>query len=158
MGLHLLLVVSGLILPPCRAATSGPDSSYLQLSGGSTIVRGDTPVADLSFIMPARVLPHSFWQLGVQVIGHSTFLGQPVGHNMLWRGLLGHRFGQIDIGVGLSYMINPPPYNGSHLNATLQLDYRFGSLPLTLSYMHESNAGLRIPNYGRDVLLIGWRF
>lgn len=157
-GPLLLLIVPGLLGPRCHAATPGLDSAYLQLSGGSTIVRGEAPVIDLSYIEPAGVLPHAFVQLGMQVIGHSTFHAQPVGRNILWRALFSDGFGGLGFGVGLSFMVNPPPFNGSRLNATVQMTYRFSCVPITLSYMHESNAGLRQPNYGRDALLVGWRF
>jgi hypothetical protein len=54
-------------------------------------------------------------------------------------------------------MQNPPPYNGGPVNFALQLAYRFG-FGATLTYAHVSDAGSRLPNLGRDIVLIGWRF
>jgi hypothetical protein len=156
---RLALATAVLVLASPRSQAAPPGNcTYIQLSAGSTILRGQAPVLDLSYVAPVDGLPHTFWQLGMQWIGHSSFKDQSAGHNLLWRALIGHHFGEFDIGLGLSYMLNPPPYNGSSLNATLQFDYRFNSVPLTVSYMHESNAGIHTPNYGRDALLLGWRF
>lgn len=151
-----IAVLLGLFFPRCEAAEPGPRGTHLQLSLGTTLVRGDAGVLDLSVIETAHAPSHSFWQLGMQVIGHSSFHGDSVDHNIVWRGLLSRRVWHLDVGIGLSYMLNPRPYNGSHLNAALQLDYVHA--PLVVSYIHESNAGIRSPNYGRDSLLIGWRF
>jgi hypothetical protein len=59
-------------------------------------------------------------------------------------------------GIGMSYMLNPFPYNGSNVNAELLLGYRYGSFQI--QWKHWSNAGARMPNYGRDVLFVGYRF
>jgi hypothetical protein len=139
-------------------ASPAAGRAYLQLSAGSTIVRGETPALDLSYVAPIDGLARTSWQFGMLWIGDSRFNHQPTGHNLLWRALIVHYFGNFDVGGGLSYMLNPPPYNGSRVNASLQLEYRCCSVPLTVTYAHQSNAGIRNPNYGRDVLFIGWRF
>lgn len=149
------LLTLGLLLPTCHAAPL--DAPYVQLSAGSAVVRGQAPVLDLSFTQPAVQLRQAFWQESLTVIGTSNFRGQSVPNNFVARGLFVDGFGKFDIGLGLSWMQNPAPYNGSNVNFNLQLSYR---LPLgaTLTYTHLSNAGSRIPNLGRDMLLLGWRF
>lgn len=155
--LVVVLIVLGLILPQCHAAEAPLDAPYVQFSAGSAVVRGPTPVIDLTFTEPASVLRHAYWQESLTVIGQSTFRGQDVPNNFAVRGLFVDGFGKFDVGLGLSWMQNPAPYNGSPVNFNLQVAYRlaFGA---TLTYTHMSNAGSRLPNLGRDIVLVGWRF
>ena len=156
--LVVVLLTLGFLLPQCHAAESAPlDAPYVQLSGGYTVVRGPAPVLDLTFTEPAPQLRHAYWQESLTVIGTSTFNGQAVPNNFAARALFVDGFGHLDIGLGLSWMQNPAPYNGSPVNFALQLAYRFG-WGATLTYAHMSNAGSKLPNLGRDLLLVGWRF
>lgn len=149
------LLTLGLLLPTCHAAVL--DAPYVQLSGGAAVVRGQTPVLDLTFTQPAPQLRKAYWQESLTVIGTSTFRGQDAPNNFVLRGLFIDGLGHFDVGLGLSWMQNPAPYNGSAVNFNLQLAYRLG-FGATLTYTHLSNAGSRLPNYGRDILLVGWRF
>lgn len=151
------LLALGLIIPQCHAAESPLDAPYVQLSGGAAVVRGVTPVIDLTFTEPAPQLRHAYWQESLTVIGQSVYHGQPVPNNFAVRGLFVDGFGRFDVGLGISWMQNPAPYNGSPINFNLQLAYRLG-FGATLTYTHMSNAGSRTPNLGRDLVLIGWRF
>jgi hypothetical protein len=154
------LLVLFAAIPQCHAAgIDGPlDAPYVQISGGEAVVRGSTQVLDLTFTEPAPQLRHAFWQESLDVVGTSTFKGQSVPNNMIARGLFMEGAGRFDLGIGLSWMLNPAPYNGSNVNFNLQADYRFKFLPVTLTYTHFSNAGMKEPNYGRDLVLFGYRF
>lgn len=149
------LLILGMIIPKCHAAPL--DAPYAQVSGGAAVIRGTAPVIDLTFTEPATVLRGAYWQESLTVIGTSTFRGQDVPNNFAARGLFVDGFGDFDVGLGLSWMQNPGPYNGSNINFNLQLAYRlpFGA---TLTYTHMSNAGSKEPNLGRDIVLVGWRF
>lgn len=149
------LLLLGMIIPQCHAATL--DAPYVQLSGGAAVVRGYTPVLDLTFTEPAPQLRHAFFSESFTAIGTSTFKGQAVPNNFALRGLFCDGFGRVDICLGPSWMLNYLPYNGSQFNANLQIDYRF-KCGLTATYTHMSNAGARLPNLGRDIVLLGWRF
>lgn len=158
LGIVALLGL-GMAIPRCHSAELGPlDAPYVQLSGGSTVVRGQAPVLDLTLTEPSPQLRNAFFQGSLTVIGTSTFNGKPVPNNFALRGLFVDGFGRFDVGLGISWMQNPAPYNGSPVNFNLQLDYRFRLLPITLTYTHMSNAGSRLPNLGRDIVLAGWRF
>lgn len=146
----------GMAIPQCHGAVL--DAPYVQLSAGYTVVRGQTPALDLTFTEPAPQLRNAFWQESLTVIGTSTYNGQSVPNNFALRGLFIDGFGRFDVGLGVSWMQNYLPYNGSPFNANLQLDYRFEFLPITVTYTHMSNAGSRLPNLGRDIVLVGWRF
>jgi len=151
------LIVAGLALHKCHAA-SPFDVPYAQFSLGGAAVRGPTEVLDLQFMEPSNIVPHSFWQFGMTAIGESTFKGLDYNNNLVFRGLFCDGFGPVDVGIGIAYMTNYLPYNGGNINANLQIDYRFRKWPITLTYTHFSDAGSKLPNYGRDVILVGWRF
>lgn len=155
VGVVVALLLAALVVPRCHAAPL--DAPYVQFSAGSAVVRGQAPVLDLTFTEPAPQLRKAYWQESLTVIGTSTFRGQNVPNNFVARGLFVDGFGDFDVGLGLSWMQNPAPYNGSAVNFNLQLAYRlpFGA---TLTYTHLSNAGTKLPNLGRDIVLVGWRF
>jgi Lipid A 3-O-deacylase (PagL) len=159
LGLVALLVL-GFIIPNCsRAAeTELPTfAPYVQLSGGTTIVRGPAPVLDLTFTEPATQLRGAYWQESLTVIGSSTYKNVDAPNNFALRGLFVDGFGRFDVGLGLSWMQNPYPYNGSNVNFALQLGWRFNDC-ITTTYGHMSNAGTKLPNLGRDLIFIGCRF
>ncbi len=149
------LFAAGLIWNKSHAAVL--DAPYVQLSGGAAVVRGLAPAADLTFTEPASQLHGAFWSQSLTVVGPSEYHGQPAPNNFIVRGLFNDGFGRFDVGLGVSWMQNPPPFNGSPVNFNLQLAYRF-RCGLTATYSHISNAGSRLPNLGRDIILVGWRF
>lgn len=152
----VILICLG-FLAHCHSANAA--EPYVQLSAGSTYVRGPAPVLDLGFTWPAPQSKHNdFWKTDLTVIGSSTFKGQSAPNNFAARGLYVTGFGDFDIGLGLAWMQNPAPFNGSPINFTLELAYRFQTWPITLSVSHLSNAGTQLPNYGRDFITLGYRF
>lgn len=155
VGALIVLLAAALFVPQCHAAPL--DAPYTQLSAGAAVIRGASPVIDLTFTEPAPVLRNAYWQESLTVIGTSTFRGQDVPNNFAFRALFVDGYGSFDVGLGLSWMQNPAPYNGSPVNFNLQIAYRLG-LGATLTYTHMSNAGSRTPNLGRDIVLVGWRF
>lgn len=153
--IFIVVYVAGLIWNKAHSAPL--DAPYVQFGVGTTFVRGPAPVLDLTFTEPASQLKGAYWQESLTIIGTSTFNGQSVPNNFAARGLFVDGFGRFDVGLGLSWMQNPAPYNGSPVNFNLQLAYRLG-FGATLTYTHLSNAGSRLPNLGRDILILGWRF
>ena len=156
VGIFLLLFFMGFAFNRCHA---GPlDAPYVQLSGGAAIVRGETAAMELTFTQPAPQLQKAYWQESLTLIGTSTYNGQSVPNNFIGRVLFVDGFGRLDLGLGLSWMQNYLPYNGGNVNFNLQLAYRLRVLPVTLTYAHFSDGGTRLPNLGRDLVLVGWRF
>lgn len=153
----ILLIILGLAVPQCHAADAF-NAPYVQFSAGSAIVRGPTPVLDMSYTLPAPQLRNAYWQYSLTLIGQSEFRDKLAPNNMVVRALFVDGLGQFDFGIGPSWMMNPDPYNGSQVNFNLQIAYRFKVKPITLTYTHLSNAGQSDHNLGRDLLLIGWRF
>ena len=156
VGTFLIIFVLGIALNKCHAEVD--DAPYIQVDAGSTIVRGVAPVIDFTLTEPAPQLTGAFFQESLTVIGSSRFDGHNVPNNYLIRALFVDGFGHFDTGLGLCYVDNPSPYNGQSLNFNLQLDYRFTTWPITLTYTHCSDAGTRLPNLGRDLVMVGWRF
>ena len=155
----VIAFVAALALNKCHAANLGPtDAPFIQFDAGSTIIRGITPIVGLTFAEPASVLPHSYWQESLNLIGSSKFGNINAPNNMILSGLFVPGFGRFDLGLGVSWMANYYPYNGQNVNFTLQAAYRFVKLPITLTYRHYSDAGMTAKNIGRDTVLIGWRF
>lgn len=156
----VLLLLAGMIWAGhARAAETQPTfAPYVQFDVGSTVVRGTAPVLDLTFTTPSSQLRGAYWEGAMTVIGSSTWNGVNAPNNVAARGLFLDGFGHFDLGLGLSWMMNPTPYNGSNVNFNLQADYRFTFLPITLTYTHMSDAGMKMPNYGRDIVMIGYRF
>jgi hypothetical protein len=158
VSVFVTLIVLAFILPQCHAAEAPFKAPYVQFSVGSAVVRGPTPVLDMTYTFPAPQLRNAYWQYSLTLIGESSFRNQSAPNNMVIRALFVDGLGQFDFGIGPSWMMNPLPYNGSNVNFNLQLAYRFKSKPVTLTYSHFSNAGQTETNLGRDLLLIGWRF
>ncbi len=151
-----LFAVAFFVLIP-RCAHADVELPYAQLSGGSTYVRGPAPVLDLGVAYRAGLRTQDFLKGDLTVIGSSTYEGQSVPNNFALRGLYMSGFRHFDIGLGLAWMQNYLPYNGSHVNFTLELAYRFSRWPITFTVAHLSNAGSTSNNLGRDMLMIGWR-
>ena len=147
----LILVAS--FAAKCRA----DELRYVQVSGGSTVVRGPAPVLDLTLVVPAPVAKGASFEGGVTIIGSSTFRGVAADNDFALFGRLVDGFGRFDIGLGAAYLKNGAPYI-THLNFNLYMGYRFRALPVTLAYQHFSDAGTKMPNWGRDMVLLGWRF
>lgn len=159
VAIFVTLVVLSLVLPKCHAESLGPlDAPYVQFSGGITQIRGPAPVLDLAFTTPSKQLRNAYWQGSMTLIGSSSNRGIDAPNNVALRGLFVDGLGRFDFGIGPSWMLNPYPYNGSNFNFTLQAGYRFVILPMTVTWVHMSNAGMTDHNLGRDMILLGWRF
>lgn len=156
------LLISLTLVSSCAMAQMSnlpQDKAQYQLSGGITLFRGPGPVMDLSFTTPSKLVSeNAYWQGSMTVVGSSSNRGIDAPTNYIVRGLYVQGFGHIYIGAGGSWMSDPYPYNGSNLNFALQGGYQFRAIPLTITYLHFSNAGLTPQNLGRDMIVAGWRF
>ena len=137
----------------CRA----DETHYVQVSGGSTVVRGQAPALDIEFNVPASVAKGASWQSGFTIVGSSTFYGVDQPNNAYYYGRIVDGFGHFDVGLGVCALHHTDAYNGATVNFNLMAAYRlpFGA---TITYEHCSDAGMTRVNLGRDILLLGWRF
>jgi hypothetical protein len=161
VAVFIVLLVAGLALSKCHAGelVSGPlDAPYVQLDTGVAIIRGTAPILGLTFAEPASVLPHSFWEEELTIIGASKWQNVNAPNNAILTAAFADGFGRVDIALGVSWMANPSIYNGESFNFSPQIDYRFKDVPVTVSYRHYSDAGLSAHNIGRDTIELSYRF
>ena len=136
-----------------RRAIGAP---VIQLSTGSSVLRGPAPVLGLSFDYPSG-RGGDVWRSQLLLVGHSDFRGVAYPNSYMAGEQYVTGFGGFDVGLGLAYLANPLPFNGVHMNFNLSLGFRF-AFPVAIAYEHFSCAGSCSPNLGRDVVLVGWRF
>jgi hypothetical protein len=136
---------------------SGAESMAIQASSGAAVIRGIAPALNIAWDVPSGHGGDAV-RFSTTLIGHSTFQGTEYPNNYAFSVQYVTGLGHFDIGLGPSWMERPLPYNGSNVNFALTLAYRFTLLPATLSYDHFSCGGACSPNYGRDLILLGWRF
>jgi len=127
----------------------------LQLEAGSTIVRGETPSIGFVKSWRNRGVGDYSYECGFGLVGSSTFKGREQRNQGVAECLLVDGFGRFDIGAGLAAQSSADDYN-TRVNFSLLLRWRITDR-LSLAYRHRSNSGTASPNYGRDVLLVGWR-
>lgn len=152
------LIVVFIIALSTKCAMAGEGDAFTQVGGGSTIVRGAAPVIDLSFVYPRAAPGDAQLEVGATFIGGSTFRGEFQQNNFALRVAIVDALGPWEVGLGSVYLQNTDTYNGSHLNFTLILGYRFTRWPLTLRLdQHISNGGTVSPNKGRDISLMLFR-
>lgn len=155
MGKLTALLWCLLMIVPSLGLAQG---SYSQLSLGVTALRGETVAADLSFVEPASVWKGAKWMESLTMIAPSRYYDDKARTNAILSGLIVRPIGDFDIGVGVSYVGDPSPYNGENFNFALLAAYNFKRWPLTLSYKHWSDAGMTGSNIGRDLVTIGYKF
>lgn len=154
--ISIIAVATLTVFSTCSHAAESP--AFTQVSLGMTVWRGSAPEADFQFVLPASVFPHAYADFGVTLIANTSYEGLKVNSNSILRAGMLWRYAHLSLGAGLAYINNPWPYNGEHENFALTGGYEFVKLPITIQYMHFSDAGQTRVNIGRDVLEIGWRF
>lgn len=149
--LVFVLLFLGSLATQCRA------EPVAQFELGSTVARGVAPVVGLSVIWPDAGPKDADFECGVQLIGTSTFKNEDQSNQAAFQCLLVDGYKKLDLGLGVVYLQNTDGYNGSNTNFSLKFGYRFTDR-ISLSWRHWSNAGTSKPNYGRDMLVLGYRF
>ena len=156
--LVLALFVVPLALNKCHAAD-------LDLSLGSAYVRGPTAAIQANYIQPKVIAGIADLSIGATIIGSSTWRGygiyeQPTNFNnnqaIVQAQVITH-LKKLEIGVGLAYLQHEDNYNCKPIDFSLSFQHpiwrnMFGRM------QHYSSGGTCFPNYGRDLLFLGWRF
>lgn len=149
--LVFVLVLLGAFATQCRA------ESVMQFEGGSTVVRGYTPVIGLTIIWPEAGPLDADFQCGIQLVGTSTFRDKDQSNQAAVQCLVVDGYKKLDLGIGVVALQNTDDYNGSHANFSLMAGYRFTD-KFGIRYRHWSNAGSVDPNLGRDMVLLTYKF
>lgn len=131
------------------------DSPIITFSGGGGMLRGQAPALNLSWDYPSG-RGGDAWRAGFTLVGNSVFKGESVPNNYAFsvQYITGYKY--FDIGIGPSWMQNPQPYNGAHVNFNLMTGFHYKHAAVW--WDHFSCGGACSPNYGRDLLLVGYRF
>lgn len=155
IALFLALLLAA-FATPCRSET-------LTFEAGRAVIHGETPVMALSvkFTGPSHAeadfveahLLDTDYEFSMVLVGANGANPNQIGA----QAQIVDGFGKFDLGLGGAYLQNTDQWNGSHLNFSLMMRYRFTE-HWSLNYRHWSNAGTKAPNIGRDMLLMGYRF
>lgn len=153
LALFIALFIGYMLLGK-RAWGAAP---VIQASWGAAVIRGTAPAMNIAWDYPSGHGGDA-WRGAITLIGHSTLKGVEYPNNYAFSIQYLTGIGHFDIGLGPSWMQNPAPYNGTQINFNLTFGYRFTKLPVSIWYDHFSCGGACSPNYGRDLVLIGYRF
>lgn len=157
IGVAILLGL--FILALATKCSAGDGKAYSQVFVGTTTIRGQAPVIDLSFVYPKAAPGDAELEVGATFIGESDYRGSHQQNNFALRTTIVEKLWRFDVGLGAAYLQNTDTYNGSNLNFNLLLGYRFKHWPMSLRpEFHFSNGGTRSPNKGRDLFMLGVRF
>ena len=131
--------------------------AVLEFEAGSAIVRGPTPAIGMKVIVPGVISHVGDAACGLAIIGQSTYhyANQPnqiaVGCQVL------ANLSRLTLGIGVAKLQNDDAYNSGTMNFNLTAQVRL-TRQLGIAYNHFSNAGSHMPNLGRDLLVLTWRF
>lgn len=144
-----------MLLLLCAPSVHAADLMFL---GGSAVINGPTIAVEATLTQPYRS-SYSI-QEAVTYIGASTwedgFTREPSKFVVAGR-VVKTWNNKMFFGVGASFATRIDEYNGSRLNfnevAGITLFNR-----LVIELEHNSNAGMKKPNRGRNLVLIGYKF
>jgi len=129
----------------------------LTFEAGAAVVRASTPAARLSVEWPEAGPKSADFQCGLALVGPYDFKGANANQAVFDCLLVTKPLPGFSVGLGPAYLQNVDQINGSHFNFALMARYRFGDR-WSLAWRHWSNAGTKPPNYGRDLLVLGYSF
>lgn len=154
--LGVLALIITLVVAFCTHAHAG--ESRVNLGVGPTVVRGPSAAIELALRWDDAGPRDADFELGTIFIGQSTAQnGEFQRNNFAWYGCVIDGFGKFDVGIGPAFLQNTDNYNGSHVNYTLLLGYRFTE-HWNVRYQHFSNGGTQSPNKGRDMIFLRREF
>ena len=128
----------------------------LYFDAGSAVVRGYTPTVGLTIAWKNEGPVNTDYELGFRLIGDSKFKGEDQSNQFVAYGMLVDGWKKAEMGMGFAYFNVETEYN-CQVTFSLLARYRFTDRIHT-QWHHFSTAGSCRPNYGRDLLTIGWRF
>ena len=131
-------------------------SEEVYFDAGSAMLRGFTPTVGLNIAWKGEGPKNTDYELGFKLIGDSEFKGEDQSNQFVVHGMLVDGWKNAEMGIGFAYFNVPSDYNCQFTFSMLGR-YRFSDR-IHAQWHHFSTAGSCTPNYGRDLLTIGWRF
>jgi len=134
-------------------------SVRIDVEAGYTVFRASAPQVGLTLsfedLVPAPILGRLDLQVGIGYIAPYEYKGELGEEQRYVQSLLVWSFGRLDLGAGGVYLDHNDRINGSNANFSLLAAVRFGQNNLwKASLRHFSNAGTKMPNLGRDILIL----
>ena len=127
----------------------------LTLEAGSAVARGETPTIGLNIGCPGCGPVGTDYEFGFELTGESDWRGENPNAIQVHAQIV-DGWKRAELGLGFYYMNSPGAYVcdfGFHLLARWRFTDRIAA-----QWRHSSSAGSCYPNYGRDLLSLGWRF
>lgn len=131
-------------------------ASDIYFDAGSAVVRGYTPTVGLNIVWNEAGPANTDYELGFKLIGESEYKGVDQSNQFVVHGMLVDGYRDAELGIGFAYFNVESDYN-CQMTFSLLARYRFTERIHT-QWHHFSTGGSCMPNYGRDLLTIGWRF
>ena len=131
--------------------------AVLEFEAGSAFVRGPTPAIGMKVIVPGVVSQVGDVACGLTIIGQSTYNYQAQPNQVAAHCQVLANLKSLTLGIGIAKLQNADAYNSGDLNFALTAQYRI-TRQLGIAYNHFSNAGSHMPNLGRDLAMLTWRF
>lgn len=128
----------------------------LYFDAGSAMVRGETATVGLNVAWKEQGPVNTDYELGFKLIGDSDFKGKHQSNQFVVHGLIVDGWKNLEMGMGFAYFNVPSDY-ACQFTYSMLARYRF-TQRIHTQWQHFSTAGSCSPNYGRDLLTIGWRF
>jgi hypothetical protein len=131
-------------------------SEEVYFDAGSAVIRGFTPTIGLNIAWKEEGPKKTDYELGFKLIGDSEFKGEDQSNQFVVHGMLVDGWKNAEMGIGFAYFNVKTEYNCQFTFSMLGR-YRFTDR-IHAQWQHFSTAGSCTPNYGRDLLTLGWRF
>ena len=134
------------------AAASAPARAQLLLgTGGSFGHGGNAPVVALDYLSSGQRLG---WEVGATAWASNHRVDANVDAHAALSLCRGRLCGML----GAAYLARADWLDGARLNFRLGLTWRIGAGPLQgIAVVHDSDAGIHYPNFGRNAALLEWR-
>jgi hypothetical protein len=130
-------------------------SEELYISGGSAVVRGETPTLGFNIAWKEQGPVNTDYELGFYLIGESDYY-QHNSNQIVVYGNLVDGYKKFEAGIGFAWFNNQSEYTCTE-TFSLLARWRFTDR-FHVQAHHFSSAGTCRPNKGRDLLTFGFRF
>jgi hypothetical protein len=147
------LIVAVFVLLFILALATRCHAAGVAVSAGSTVLRPGASALQVGWQWPALQSRDAHFETAITVIAESDFYGAPQRNQFAWSVVYVDGFGAFDIGLGPAFLQNTDAYNSGGANFHLLEGYHRG--PWFARWNHFSNMGTKMPNLGRDLILIG---
>lgn len=127
----------------------------LYIEAGAAVLRGETPTLGFTIACKECGPVNTDYEFGFELMGASEYYRDNPNVIQLHAQIV-DGWKKFEMGLGFYYLNQPIEYTcefGFHLMARYKFNDRFA-----VQWRHSSSAGSCVPNAGRDLFTIGYRF